>query len=106
MKLRIGAFDYEVIYSPEEINYEEGEDHLLLLGKIDHATLEITVWDGAHPYVVPATLLHEVIHGILRNAGQTDHPEAFVEAVTLGMLSFARDNPAAFHQIFSGGKPQ
>ena len=106
MKLRIGAFDYELIYSSEEIEYSENGENLQLLGKIDHATLEITVWDGSHPSVIPATLLHEVVHGILRNAGLTDHPESFVEATTLGLLSFARDNPTAFQQIFSGGKPQ
>lgn len=105
MKLRIGAFDYELIYSSEEIEYSENGENLQLLGKIDHATLEITVWDGVHPQVIPATVLHEVVHGILRNSGLSEHPEEFVESVTLGLLAFSRDNPTAFHQIFNGGKP-
>jgi hypothetical protein len=94
MKLRIGAFDYQLNYVEEElISQGENGDKYKLFGQIDYSELKIDVWKGAHAQTIPATILHEVVHGILRNAGYQDHSEELVEAVTLGLISFARDNP-------------
>lgn len=101
MKIRVGAFDYELVYFDNEVvEKEEGGDQYKLFGNIDFETMTINVWKGLHPQVVPQVILHEIVHGILRNAGYEDHSEELINAITNGLISLSRDNPSLVHFNF------
>lgn len=68
-------------------------------GEIDDATCEIHLCEGmAHQRRV-VVLMHEVIHGILSNAGLDDHDEQMVEALAVGLVDVLQRNPELAHTI-------
>jgi len=45
------------------------------------------------PSIRRVTLWHEIVHGILYAAGQTDHDEVLTDAIAHGIVQVLRDNP-------------
>lgn len=94
MKIRIGAFDYELVYFEDEISAEEEDGVYKEFGNINFEKLTIRVWKGVHPQMTPQVILHEIVHGILYNAGYQEHSEELINAITHGLISLSRDNPS------------
>ena len=96
MKLRIGAFDYTLVYFDEELVEKDVDgDKYKLFGRIDFEKLTIDIWNGVHPQMTPQVIMHEIVHGILYHAGYQDHSEELINAITNGLLALSRDNPDA-----------
>lgn len=90
LTIQIGPFAYEV----ERVERLYSSDHTPLYGDIDYAALRIRLAAEQHPRVQLATLWHELIHGVLTNAGLTDHDERLVDLIAVGVVDLLRQNPA------------
>lgn len=69
------------------------DDHTPLLGQIDYAACRIDLERGMSPQAQRATLIHEILHGILNNAGERDHDERLIDLLAYGLLDVIADNP-------------
>lgn len=85
-KIRIGGVDYEVVDDPVLTDVQ-------LCGQIRYLRCQIAVAPGIHPQAKVQILLHEIVHGILHNAGIDEQPENMVDAIAHGMMQVIRDNP-------------
>lgn len=85
-KVKIGAFDYEVKY--DDRLEENGQ-----LGRINLTKSTIGIRPDMSPDIERMTLLHEVIHGILFQAGYRDMDERAVDLLAHGLVQVAQDNP-------------
>ena len=96
-KVRIGAIDYEIKIVPSTADALQPG----LIGKIDENTQIITLQEGAEQSML-CTFLHEIVHGILYNAGyggNCEHDERLVDAMAHGLLMLVRDNPTLLNGI-------
>jgi len=82
----IGAIDYEV---KEEAR--TGVDGLY--GTILYSDSVISIMPGQSPVHKEITLWHEMLHGIMRNAGIKDHDETVIIALSHGIVQLLKDNP-------------
>ena len=82
--ITIGAVVYRVV---------ERELDGTLCGDIDPMACRIRIRDDMHAQAQQVTLWHEVIHGILMNAGYRDHDEQQIDALAYGLVQVLRDNP-------------
>lgn len=87
--VRIGALAYAVV----EVDDLEAEDGEKLLGHILHNHCEIRIDRALPDQVKVAVLWHEIIHGILEQAGVTNQKEGLVLALGYGMVELLKDNP-------------
>ena len=92
--VKIGAMTYTVVERREDAMIAGNKDGkaIYLNGHITFHDLLIKVKDDCAPDMKRAVVLHEVVHGILENAGQ-NAPEEVVEALGYGLLALIRDNP-------------
>ncbi len=88
-KVKIGAFDYEIKVLPE-IWDVEGEYY----GMAEYGLLQIKLSEKEAKEIRVQTLLHEVIHVIMHQAGFREHNEAVIEAMSYGLIAVLRENPA------------
>lgn len=98
--VKIGYLTYAI--TPAEHPTEDGLPHLpqsaddqWLAGEISYLSGRIYIHNGLPEAVKRQTLLHEITHGILRNAGQhaLNADEELVDAIAYGFLALVRDNP-------------
>lgn len=89
--IRIGAIDYTV----EETNTLYS-DSGVRCGEHDSVLTCIRINQNISPQAKRVTLMHEIIHGILTNAGQADHDEELVDLLAHGIVGVLRDNPRLF----------
>lgn len=84
--VKIGAIRYQVAQEPTltDTGY---------FGQIRHARCQIAIAGELHPSAAAQTLWHEIIHGILTQAGITEQPENLVDSMAYGVLQVIRDNP-------------
>lgn len=90
--IRIGGVDYDVIDDPVLTDVQ-------LCGQIRWLRCQIAVAPGVHPQARVQILLHEIVHGILHNAGIDEQPENTVDAIAHGLIQVLRDNPKLYEQI-------
>lgn len=91
MKIRIGAIDYTVKEEPDAVRVlDDGTEYD---GLIDYTAATISVTNNCAPQVKRQILLHEVIHGVLKHAGQRHSDEMLVQALGYGLLDLIQDNP-------------
>ena len=66
-----------------------------LCGQSDHGQGRITVSPDLDSHLTRDTLLHEVMHSILRMQGHvyTKHEEQYVNSLATGLISVLDDNP-------------
>lgn len=64
-----------------------------LHGHILLADAEIRVANDQSDDIKLVTVWHEILHGILNNAGQDEQPEALMEALSFGLVKLIQDNP-------------
>lgn len=93
--VKIGAMTYRVVEKPgDDMAASNSEGKAVQLnGRITYHDLLIQVNQGCAPDMRRAVVVHEAVHGILENAGQSV-PEAIVEALGYGIVALIRDNPA------------
>ena len=88
-KVHIGEYDY-TIEETERIFASDGE---FASGLVTYADALIQLSKEEHPQFRSQTLLHEILHVILNQAGFEDHSEAVIEALSYGLIQVIRENP-------------
>lgn len=83
MRIQIGPISYKVVET----------DIPSICGDINTVKCCIRLNKAMKPDIRKVTLWHEVIHGILYAAGQTDHDEVLTDAIAHGIVQVLRDNP-------------
>jgi hypothetical protein len=89
-QLRIGPYIYRVEY----VDGLRADDDTRLAGNIEYERAVISIDQNSIEAVQLVTLFHEVIHGILANAGITHHKERLIDAIATGLVQVLIDNPA------------
>lgn len=87
--IKIGPMTYTVA-TVESLQNANGTE---LLGEICYHKATIKLDAEMHPQARRITLLHEIIHGILNNAGFQRHSEALIDAISSGIIAVVDDNP-------------
>lgn len=88
--VRIGAVDYDVkLAHKEPVNPDD-----LVLGEIGYGKATIYIEPEQNPQIMRQTLLHEITHGILHQAGHYEDNEAIITALGYGLYALIRSNPA------------
>jgi hypothetical protein len=85
--IKIGGIRYAVVADNRLIDS-------LRSGEMRHMRAEIAVLPDATPELLPQTLWHEVLHGVLLHAGIKDHDETQIDVIAYGIVQVLRDNPA------------
>lgn len=86
--IRIGVLDYTVRVERQP----RSEDDRKLWGEIDYGVGTIRIDTTTTPAFQAVTLWHELIHGLLEQAGQ-EQSEATCKAISFGVTQLLRDNP-------------
>ena len=108
-KVKIGPIDYAYELVTDLHDKESGDSKWQpLFGQIEYGTGEMRISDTLPPGQRRVTTLHEVIHGVLVNAGIDDHNEVLISALAHGLVQVLRDNPALVSMIteVEGGDSQ
>lgn len=90
MIIKIGGLDYELI---EEYNLCAEDGTKRLNGHIIYDKCQIKVDQNLNQQVKAVTVWHEVLHGILTQAGVEEHDEKLIEILSYGIVQVLRDNP-------------
>jgi len=88
--IRIGPIDFTVCAVDRLLNDGNYEK---LSGHIKYDASEILVEGDMEPQAQRQVVWHEVIHGILTQAGYTDHDEKMIDILAYGVMQVVRDNP-------------
>ncbi len=83
MRILIGPIRYKVVET----------DIPSICGDINTVKCCIRLNKAMRPDIRQVTLWHEIVHGILYAAGQTDHDEVLTDAIAHGIVQVLRDNP-------------
>ena len=92
-KVKIGGLTYDVS-SVEGLDKQEGE--LGLLGRIDYHGLKIKVEKALAEQMQQQILIHEIVHGILIEAGYTHHKEEQADRIGKVLYQVLKDNDFSF----------
>ncbi len=87
-QVKIGGIRY-----PVKIVDDLHDKHTELYGWIKYDKHEIYISSDLGEQGRYQVLWHEVVHGILKNAGITDENEILVEAISHGIMQVLVDNP-------------
>lgn len=91
-KVRIGPITYTVS-EVHNLCDEDGTGKMeLLYGNIDYGLSTIAIGEQLSGDIKLVALFHEVVHGILHQAGIFEHPESLVKALSFGLVGLLRDN--------------
>jgi len=92
-KVKISGIDYHVEIA-EQRNTHEGN---VLQGEIVYGDATIYINEQQNEQMKEATLLHEIVHGILYHMGsELNDNEKFVEGFSSGLHQVFRDNKLTF----------
>lgn len=95
--VRVGPMEYSVTEQETVI-----ADGCLASGYMDSESSNIVVAAGLPEPVKAVTLMHEVLHAILIQAGsEHGNNENLVECLAYGLVQLARDNPGLFGELRS-----
>ncbi len=87
----INSMPYQVV---EEAGLRpQEEDYQRLYGYIQGDKMQISIEKNMQPQMKTAVLIHEVIHGILDQAGVSEHDEQLINILTYGFIGVMRQNP-------------
>jgi Zn-dependent peptidase ImmA (M78 family) len=88
-KVKISGIDYEIAIA-EKRSLDNGN---ILLGEISYHKATIYINQEQNEQMQQATLLHEIIHGILYHIGsELNDDEKIVEGLASGLHQVFRDN--------------
>lgn len=88
-RIRIGAIDYDV----REVISLRNDDDERLDGQIDYVECVIRTVVSCSEQMRRVILWHEILHGILTQAGIEEQPEALIDVIAYGVTQVLRDNP-------------
>ena len=88
--VKIGPMVYAVV---EEKGLVDGDKSRKLDGHIRYNDCQIAVEAGMSPQAKRQTIWHEIVHGILTQAGYTKQGETMVDALAYGIMGVLQDNP-------------
>ena len=95
--VRVGPMEYSVTEQEAVI-----ADGCFASGYMDLESSNIVVAAGLPEPVKAVTLMHEVLHAILIQAGsEHGNNENLVECLSYGLVQLARDNPNLFEELRS-----
>ena len=86
--IRVGGVDFTVV---ERRDLRDGNTGLN--GHILYNDCEIRIEQEMTPHKKWITVWHEVLHGLLEQAGMDDHEEKIIVALGYGVTQALRDNP-------------
>jgi Zn-dependent peptidase ImmA (M78 family) len=93
-KVKISGIDYEVATGDPRNANEQGD---ILMGEITYHEATIYINDELNKQLKEATLLHEIVHGILYHMGsELNGNEKFVEGFASGLHQVFKDNHWSF----------
>lgn len=95
--VKIGGITYEVSKSPD-LQGKSGE-----WGHIEYKTAQIVLDDSICEQVEDQTLIHEIVHGILVEAGYVNHEEEQVDRIGKVLYQVLTDND--FSWLWKGDRP-
>ncbi|MCA9921993.1 MAG: hypothetical protein KC421_06470 [Anaerolineales bacterium] len=95
--INVSNIPYQVVLK-QDLRSSKGDDQLLL-GEVIYKEQRISLDADMAPDVGIITLLHELIHAMLSNAGIQEHDEQWIEIVSVGFVSLIRQNPALLRFI-------
>jgi hypothetical protein len=87
---RVGGIDYTVEIVPD---YHTKDGYY---GRVFYATAEIKISDKMQRDRTNETLVHELVHAMLFEAGYDDHEEEFVRRFATVLHQVLRDNDFSF----------
>lgn len=91
-RLKIGPLTYEVLIVPEHELRGVVPDKDLV-GEISYNHGIIRVSSALCKQAQEQTLWHEILHGIMQNAGKSDHSEEIIDLLATGIMGVLNDNP-------------
>ncbi len=101
-EVKIGAICYPVVEVHKLKGVDDDGKAVWCLGRFVYAERRIEIDRDLDLVIRPITLLHEVLHGILQNAGLDDQPEPLVRAIAHGVVQVLRDNPGLVTYLTRG----
>lgn len=93
--VKIDGMNYTIKLTNETIM---NEDYKVLLGRINYNLCEIVLDGNANEQTIKATLMHEIVHGIMkeRNIDMQTEEETFIDEIAKGFYNLLNDNPDMF----------
>lgn len=91
--IKIGAFNYKVVLEESELDGDACD------GLMDYAQAKISISNKQDDQIKVQTLLHEILHGIMHQAGYIDHDEGVINTLSYGLIQVIRDNPELYTEI-------
>jgi Zn-dependent peptidase ImmA (M78 family) len=92
-KVKISGIDYEI----EIAEHQSVENGDILLGQISYSEAKIYINEEQNEQLRRATLLHEIVHGVLYHMGsELNDNEKFVEGFSSGLHQVFNDNNWTF----------
>lgn len=95
-RVKIGPISYRFMLVDRLISEIDNK----LQGHIVYQTCELKVEADSDEQIQAVTILHEVLHGIINNAGIVKHDETVIDALAHGLLDVIQDNPELFRLFF------
>lgn len=96
--VKIGALVYAVEYIERLVSVDK---HTKLNGNILYNPCLIRVEAESDEQIQAVTVLHEILHGILMQAGRNEHEEKDVEVLAYGLFDVLRSNPTLLEWLES-----
>ena len=94
--VKIGALVYAVEYIERLVSVDKGTK---LNGNILYNPCLIRVEAESDEQIQAVTVLHEILHGILMQAGRDEHEEKDVEVLAYGLFDVLRSNPTLLEWV-------
>lgn len=91
--VRIGPVAYRICQVHDLMGTDDGGKSIWLNGRCRYTSARIELCDELGEQVKPVGLMHEVLHGILEQAGVKEQPEDVIIALGYGLVALLRDNP-------------
>lgn len=91
--VKIGAVNYSIKEVHDLHRVESDGKKTGLHGQILYTTCQISIEKEQAHDVNVSTLWHEIVHGILTQAGQNEQDENHICALGYGLVQVLRDNP-------------
>lgn len=85
---KVGAIDYEV----KDMDYVEIDDNKNYIGKCTYTNSTIEIVKGLSKTRREQTLIHELLHAMLNEAGISNHDEDLVNRLGIVLHQFIIDN--------------
>lgn len=101
--VKIGPFRYPVSFV-DDLHSFDGSMKIELWGHIKANEIKIELLPSLDAQRQLQVLWHEILHGILANAGYDVHDEKQIDAISTGIIQVLRDNPLLADETLYGSE--